>query len=534
MKVDVSGSILGDPISGSILGGEYLGWTGFPGFKAQAAEIPIGHLRWPGGINAEDRIDTDGYAYDLSTTSVVDNWETWNGSPKAGLSETMEFARDHEMSFSMIVPTARYVEAAMQNYDLAIEWLQNDLAVFTNRLATNHFGQLPPITLEVGAEYYSTNIWEDNSGSLDVLALFSNIFAEVVVQLSLAEDTYGEMYDVAVQMGRFQSRDDPTSGERNGEAADSLKFIEAFVDYGVDQKIDSVIWHRYTERYDQIDDAFRQQIHPENEMSTLLPDHLSLWQAGLQNELDLVVSWLSPNVDSSGQNENSAFDHGPQSAHNILQMFSEVAAAGADIATVYGMDIQWPGSLSFGSPDSPDIYYGGAVYGLVAESVVGLSVTDAYKSNTLAKSSENEVLRQDHANFFVFEGEGKAVIFVAAGNLVSENLLVSFDYDLMEQFNYARVTTLTPNGEGAFATATKSHVAPIDFSADEFIFDFSKSFEVARVELFEEVPIPTGDQLVDTYYEKDGSTTQVIGSSIDVVEPTLLFDQISESDNFAF
>lgn len=519
MKYDVSGVVLGEMISPSAVGGEYLGWTGFPGFQAQAQEITTGHLRWPGGINAEDRIDSQGYAYDLSTPTIVDNWDTWNGNPKAGLSETMGFAIENGLSFSMIIPTARYVEAAKSDKNAALDWIRSDLEVFTTRLANGAFGELPQITLEVGAEYYSTDIWEETSGSKESLDLFAEIFANVVLELSKAEQAHGEMYDIAVQSGRFQSRDDPEEGPRNGEARDSLVFIEAYNALGVGQEIDSVVWHRYTERFDQIDDGFRQPIHPENVMSTLLADHMSLWESRLGGELGLVMSWLSPDVDSSGSDTNSAFDHGPRSSHNILQMFSEVAAAGADVATVYGMDIQWPGSLSFGTPSDPEIFYGGAVYGMVAESVVGLSATDTYRDNWISVTEENQLIDEDHANFFVFESDERAVIFGAAAQLESDKFEVEIEFDRFNDLGIARLTSLRPLGEGAFATAKESIVSPINFSEDSFVFEFKEDFEVVRIELFSDVPPPTLDSIVDTYHLRDGSITQVIGTPYDIADP---------------
>ncbi|MEO1179000.1 MAG: hypothetical protein AAFV87_18110, partial [Pseudomonadota bacterium] len=418
---------IGPPISGSLLGGEYLGWTGLPGFSAQADAMSIGHVRWPGGINAEDRIEDAGYAYDLATSNVVDNWPTWNGAPRPGLTEMFSYANAEQMSLAIILPTARYVEMAQTDLDAARAWMQSDIHTFLANLANGQFGAPPPLTIEVGAEYYSTDIWEDTGGDPIIRDLFGEIFAHAVGLLAEGEDTYGEMYDVAVQMGRFHNADDPEDGPRNGEAGDSTAFLEAYTDAGVLGDIDGVIWHRYTQTFDQVEHAFRSPIHPDNAMSTLLEDHLDYWQVATGQPLDLILSWAAPDVDSSGGTDTSDYDFGPRSAHNILQMFSEIAASPVDVATIYGIDSQWPGALSFGSPQDPDIYFGGMVYGLLAESVVGLSVTNSFLSNTLPTDANNEVIVADHVNYFGFSGEDRFVLFAAAGDLPSNQLTVNLD-----------------------------------------------------------------------------------------------------------
>lgn len=510
---NLEGTSIGPPISGSLLGGEYLGWTGFPGFSAQADAMSIGHLRWPGGINAEDRIEDAGYAYDLATSNVVDNWPTWNGAPRPGLTEMFSFANAEQISLAIILPTARYVELAQTDLDAAKAWMQSDINTFLANLANGQFGASPPLTLEVGAEYYSTDIWEETGGDPVIRDLFGEVFAEAVRLLAEGEDTYGEMYDVAVQMGRFHNADDPSDGPRNGEAADSTAFLDAYSDAGVLSDIDATIWHRYTQTFDQTGHAFRSPIHPDNAMSTLLDDHLAYWEAAAGKPLDLVVSWAAPDVDSSGGTDTTDYDFGPRSAHNILQMFSEIARSPADIATVYGIDSQWPGALSYGSPESPDIYYGGMVYGLLAESVIGLSVTDTYLSNTMPVDENNDVIVQNHVNYFDFIADNKYVLFAVASDLQTNQLTVTLDLPFAEDFDHVQVTRLTPDGDGTFATGTRTTEAPLDFSTDGIEFEFRDDFEVLRFEFQNGIAPHPGDDLVTTYHGRNGTVTQVIGTT---------------------
>ena len=110
ISVDGAGTFLGDAVESTALGGEYLGWTGFPGWQNQAEYLGIHHIRWPAGINAEDRIVRGGYAFDISTPTLVDNWPKCNGAPRDGLAEMFEHAYAEGSSFAMIVSTGRYVD----------------------------------------------------------------------------------------------------------------------------------------------------------------------------------------------------------------------------------------------------------------------------------------------------------------------------------------------------------------------------------------------------------------------------------------
>lgn len=504
---------IGGAITGQLVGGEYLGWTGFPGFQAQSDAMSIGHLRWPGGINAEDRIENGVHAYDLATSNLVDNWPTWNGSDRPGFAEMAAHALANNLSLSIVVPTARYVELATTDSAAAFAWLRSDIETFTSNLASGAIGPMPNLTLEIGAEYYSTNVWENASGATEIRDLFAEVFSELVGELAKAEDLHGELYDVTVQMGRFQSQDDPVGGVRNGEANDSVVFLNRYAADGTLDNVDGVIWHRYTERFDQIDDAIRNPIHPDNAMSSQLADHLAVWEEQAQRDLDLVLSWSAPDIDSSGATDNPNFDHGPRSAHNILQMFSEISATSADIATVYGIDSQWPGALSYGSPEDPDIYYAGSVYGMIAESVIGLSVTDTYQQNALPVTELNDVVETDYVSIFEFSGEDRFVFFAVAGDLVDDQLSVDVDIPNAERFDYVKLTRLTPEGDDAFATGAMTFEAPETLTSETLNFEFKSDFEVVRIEFSDAPPPPTGTQNVETYFNREGGITQVIGTT---------------------
>lgn len=449
LNVEISGSATGSTISPRLLGGEYLGWTGFPGWKTQAEDIGISHMRWPGGIVAEDRMEADGYAYDLSEPNVTDNWPLWNGNPRPGLSEMFEYSVQENLSFSMIIPTARYVEAMFVDEAAALEWLRQDLNDFTTRLFNGEFGDVPAeFSLEIGAEYYSTDFWEANAFDPRTIEYFSQVFAEAVAVLDQAEQTYGaNLYNVFVQTGRFQSNDD-TQTVRNGESDDSLVFLQAYEDRGVLDAIDGVIWHRYVYTFDQINDHL--SLDGGGNEETLL-EHLALWESAIGTPLQTMVSWAAPDIDSTGASESSNFfDYGPRSALDTLQMFSYLSANGVDIATIYGIDSPWTGAISSGgtTPEDFQVLFNGEVYSWLTESVIGLTVLDGFLSNQIFVDSENNPIPKDHINANVFSDEtSNTVAFLSAWDLESVSVGASIQLPDSHSTDFVRVSQIRPSSD---------------------------------------------------------------------------------------
>ena len=170
-----------DPIASSALGIEFLGWETFGNFQQRLTEISAPHVRWPGGVPAEDGIDTDGdgtrdLVYDLTASNVMTNWDRTNG-PREGLSEVLASVVAAGASFAMLVPTSRYVQAGLDGTD-GIAQARADIRQFLERLAAGEFGNVPAdFTLEIGSEYYATQVWKANRDVPDIAQRFGDVFA---------------------------------------------------------------------------------------------------------------------------------------------------------------------------------------------------------------------------------------------------------------------------------------------------------------------------------------------------------------------
>lgn len=449
ISVDPTGDVFDASVTTGALGGEYLGWTGFPGWQVQAEHFGIHHIRWPAGINAEDRIEAAGYAFDIATPTLVDNWPKSNGSPREGLAEMFAYANDTDASFAMIVPTARYVEMMQTDPDSARAWIASDVAAFTTRLFAGDFGPIPPdFVLEIGAEYYSTDAWAALADTPDADALFAAVFAELVTAFRDAETASGDdIYSIAVQAARFQSNDD-TPTTQDGELADADAFLAAYAAHGVEDAIDAIVWHRYVYTFDQTAHHLTA-----DQGEHTLTDHLALWETALGHPLDLVLGWAAPDIDSNGAFPTDPnFDFGPRAAHATLQMFSELAEAGTDYATLYGIDSPWTGAISTGttSADVFSVLFNGEVYAMMTESLAGLRPTDAFQQNFVPVGSDNAVVETDHVNVFGFtNGADHAVTFAAAWDLTENSTVTIAAPDVAAAF--VSVTHLTPDGTDADA-----------------------------------------------------------------------------------
>ncbi|MEM1160559.1 MAG: hypothetical protein AAGJ28_06470, partial [Pseudomonadota bacterium] len=239
-----------EAVAASVLGGEYLGWESVEYFKGRQAEVGFSHIRWPGGIVAEDGIDTDNDGvrdpvYALTHPDIVANWPI-GGQDRPGLTAMFEQAVSTGSSFAMLIPTSTYVQTGIdKGREAGVAQARADIRAFIERLAAGEFGDVPSdLTLEIGSEYYATRVWKANTDKADLPIRFGEIFAAQVDEVAKTiadlnangQNPLGIDPMLAVQMGRFQSADDV--GNSNGQFTDNQAFIDAFNSAGALDQID--------------------------------------------------------------------------------------------------------------------------------------------------------------------------------------------------------------------------------------------------------------------------------------------------------
>jgi Ca2+-binding RTX toxin-like protein len=497
-----------EPVAPASLGAEFLGYEFLSAFKSRQEVLDLAHLRWPGGIPVEFGIDVTGddvrdTVFDLRNPDLMD-WRRFAGAadgedgiptgrPREGLSDMLALANAESMSFAMIAPTAPYVGVAIRTGDLAaaVADARADAAYFAERLARGEFGQVTDrFIVELGTEYYATDIWRNNNGipgdnldgttfvsDYDLPDAFGRIFAGLALGLeeglAAAGPDHGVDIEIAVQSARFQSANDAVVAD--GGPSDNAAFIRAFRDAGALDTIDSVVWHRYVPHFDGI----AKGLWEPSASGYSLADSMRDWERAVGRDLDLIGGWLSP----SAQPETD-LEFGSCGLTAILQLYSGLIEAGMDVGTVFGLGLPASGALARGE----DIFIGGQLYGLMAESLPGKFLHTGYQNNT-PPALRGARVTDGTVNTFIYEGENEYAIFVIAKGLAGGTQTVTLEFadDILPArmtrlFEPGGVTDICPRVIGITGEIENSILRPVVRSGiDTLSFTFTEDFELVRL-----------------------------------------------------
>lgn len=498
-----------ESISASVFGDEFNGHGAtLHGYSTRYEVIGSHHLRWPGSVSVEDGVALNGAArqevFDITSENIY-NWDRSTGQ-REGLAEVLAVAFERDQSFAMTLPTSRYaarllaelgsstlVDAVENGSAVAqasilssrtITGLRQDIRVFVDRLLSGQFGEVPDnFTIEVGTEYYATDVWgalvgddspigiayadlvgsilEDNGGPLtgsEMASAFGVIFAIMTDEINDSQvaanaegrNTVGIDIQISVQAGAMQRSYLADGAE--GSAANNHVFIDAFREFGSFQHVDSVIWHRYAADFAS---GNRMTFGGQTEDG----DHEILSVSGLADEwnegrigadVDLLVGWLAPG------NQSDPGQYGARSLNSILQMFTSLVYQGVDISTIYGIDgFGEDGTLgALGS--GVNTYIGGKLFALMSEVLPG---TQAINPGELQSNVPFVTVRPgavvdtpintNAINSFTFANDNQVVLFLSSGDFASAGDNTSgFTTQLRieGQFSYAWSTHLFDPG----------------------------------------------------------------------------------------
>ena len=156
-----------DAIPTTALGDEFLGWGFLQNYDSREEQIGAHHTRWPGGIPAEQGIDTNGdgqrdQVFSLSNPDLID-WSRTNGDARDGFSEVAAEAVKQDNSFSLVVGESPYVQTYLdKGADAAYAQIRSDVDGFVSKVCAGNFGTMPKdFVVELGSEYYATDVWHN-------------------------------------------------------------------------------------------------------------------------------------------------------------------------------------------------------------------------------------------------------------------------------------------------------------------------------------------------------------------------------------
>ena len=510
-----------DAIPASALGDEFLGWGSLGDYEIRQDNLNSNHTRWPGGIPSEDGMDFDGDGYRETAVFSLANpelmeWDRSNGTPREGLGDVLASAVGQGNSFSLVAPLSPYVETWLDSGDeAAFEMIRSEVSDFVDRICAGEFGETIPsdFVIELGSEYYATQTWRsaiaagadpDELAHIfgSVSAVMADAFQDAVDRANATglNDT-GFNPVIAVQLGRLQS-DNGTPDD--GSPADNHTFIQAFSDLShsgeVDlSAIDAVIWHRYNPRFEAIDD------YVYSEAGRLdLQEAIADWQDLAGKDLALVVGWATPDITTISTLESSdvvAERYGPIMASSILQQFSVLADSGMDYGSVFGTDIIT--SFQVGMAGGKTTYFGGQLYGMMAESLAGTHLlaqpgadehSGGIGSNTAA-ILDGVPVEDSSVNLYAFEDDQKVVVFLAAKDFPGSSL--PYNLDVQGAYSDIEITTLSAEDRydavGSFGTIEADPRFSNGVTSLDLTFD--TDYEVIRVVMTKD-PDAVGDPAV--------------------------------------
>ncbi|MGC9371088.1 MAG: calcium-binding protein [Paracoccaceae bacterium] len=373
------------------------------------------HIIWPGGVFAEVRSDRYGYDFrglfnpDIARPDLADLFRQVNANDQA---------------LSLTLPTARYlgnIQAARQ-----------DVAEFMDRVLAGELGQVPDnLTLELGNEYYAgfDRLYDFKNGLFHgktAAEYYGEIASAMVEEMSKALDDplrnpSGLDMNISVQMGRVPEED---VAIRDAMSPMALRAI------------DMLSHHRYawpaddnTSRVPDVEWALDEWTKAMRAVGGSEPDlFLSGWNAASYTRTEALNDYVEAQaargrtidpdtIDLDGrtnaefekfyQNQLAAHAYGMEQAAQVLDLFSQYMAIGADAATTYGFDMIHAGAHFLEVDGKIYTFASGELLRLMFESLDGTRVLSSFKVGSPQPNSP------PGPDIYAFEAPDRIVVFVS-------------------------------------------------------------------------------------------------------------------------
>lgn len=475
-------------VKDAMFGGDMLRFRKTDSFQDSALELHSTGVRWPGeiivnpahglGQDADDfrwinSFNADGtvreYVFDLKHDNIFKT----SLFPREGLREAMAFAKENDLSFTMVIPEDRYVlvdpDASDPNdvFKLDTANMQNDIDVFLGRLFSGHFGPVPQdFTLQIGQEYYNGQLQFltehhglSHQDRVEALGQLYNDMATYIdaktTELTI-EGANPEGLDpsVAVHMGRlFGSYSDDADTPYTGSVAD-VEFFTSQIDKAGFEAIDKLLIQRYVPSWDGLDDGWRTPIQGQTLQDIELAWETAAELAGANDtRFEIAAGWALSSIlrdeirlDYDGSVSNSAYQkrtnrafeeyvqqewadtdvYGARHPSSLLQFFSELVGAGVDEATYYGLDLSGPGQLSAKNVDGDVVTFAaGSLFSNMSDILGGMTINNSYQANVRTNQAADDSYS---VNLNVFESETQLIAYVSVNDIPTNGLEVKLDF----------------------------------------------------------------------------------------------------------
>lgn len=399
-----------DAVSAYEFGAVQTGFSSFDDFDEQFSQLGLSTLRWPGGTLSEVQPDI----YGLEIDGLFDGTQLFNPDPnreRPDLVDMLAYAVEHDLNFSMIIPTARYVE----DIDKGIA----DLQLFLEDLLSGAYGALPAhFTLEIGNEYDALAAFEDNAAGYGEIAdAFISTIDHALndPQINLV----GAEIDIAVQMGYSAADDSAIRAEMSDQA---LRAIDSIVTHALPLNFGAIDKPQSGPDLDPLD-VGETNWESRNGYHQAWLDAIDA-AGGASPEVDLFVSAITIGAAANdiAEVELAYQDYGAAGSGAYLEMFSTLHSYGMDQAAFWGVAVSNLNAISYAQDGEMMLTPAGATISLMATLLPGLYLLDGFQANS----------RDDEIMAYAYEDADTKVVFLAANDIPSEGIEVLLDVEQIE------------------------------------------------------------------------------------------------------
>jgi Ca2+-binding RTX toxin-like protein len=439
--------------------------------------LGVGTIRYPGGTIAESMFDlanpNSSSQHFLTTASAFDPDGSGPLTPQTmGLSDTLEYCADQNLSMTFVMPTVRFVgetrDAQGNRYaDVDVDLVHD----FTIDLLSEALENGVTVTsIELGNEWWVDNshLWGENLSAVEYGRIASSLAAIIQDAIDEFEATHSLPAswvepDIVVQVGPGGNAEwvtpagEPLPPGYVGPRVSSTELIFKEFNTTAEQRaVDGVVLHDYTSgTYDNIN-GYRYN-------SFDLWDDLAAGDPDFQEADRYVSEW---NIKHGNESLT-----GLQQAGGMVSMMSEMMRAGVDHATAWPVQQTTDNPLTLNTGKAGEEWMGlsagGEAFRMMEESLQGLQVIPLKGAPSNCEVN-------------AFGDEDRVVLFISnkTGGTIDLNLDVS---SLTGDYTHVWGTLLTT--EGSDPLDPNLVPAVINMSASQVSTGGSVDMELGAYEL---------------------------------------------------
>ena len=240
---------ISDEISGDFFGGNFLFTRDRSDgtFSETVEHVNINLLRYPGGGMTE-------LYFDVNNPDSIPDGET-----RETLTEFLTYSGESDITPVIVIPIKNYIRDG-----ISVEQAAAEIFHFVQRVTNGEFGNVKIDTFEIGNEY--------NIGELQLTGAEYGVYAAAFALAIKEASTYD--VNVAVQAGSHW-------GTPQIAIDDNIQILNAFIDAGALDAVDTLAFHTYPKDFDDVD----------SQIATTMPESvIDDWNNATGKDLEVFIS----------------------------------------------------------------------------------------------------------------------------------------------------------------------------------------------------------------------------------------------------